>query len=175
MTAKKDSEPLGYAAKILKSIDRERIGSLANKRKVTGKPIFTPDQVPEKASILTKILRYYMVKNNVTDAEWRVNYRCALINSDRPPLEISNAINNGLQGIHRPNVTWDSFGIGFSGANLDIVDVKIDLVNRTSGEIVSVSLSDANNYIRDQLAHKSNDPVGVQTIDLPDEEDHDSN
>ena len=113
-----DEVPLLFKSIISKNND------LNAKPAPTGKPMFTPEQLCVM-SALTKVMRYGMVIENVTENDWRASFRRTARDDGEDLSRIANIVNNGKVAVQKDPVTWNTFLTAFHAMGYDLSLIHI--------------------------------------------------
>lgn len=134
-----DEVPLLFKSIISKNND------LNAKPAPTGKPMFAPEQVCVM-SALTKVMRYGMVIENVTENDWRASFRRTARDDGEDLSRIANIVNNGKVAVQKDPVTWNTFLTAFHAMGYDLNNLVVTFTQRDTGKILNLSLRDANEF-----------------------------
>lgn len=134
---------------LLKRINPTGLSDMVQKAQDNGDPIFTLDSLRTTQQPLALILRLLFINHGITRKKFEQMHRKMAQESCMATNTMSYARNNMLRSLPQTDITWNFLEKICAVMGLDIKDMTLTLQKRDTGEVFTISKSEALDLVKD--------------------------
>ena len=138
---------------LLGRVDPSKCNDVINTAQNQGTPLFTVDDLRTTSHPLARLLRYYVIRNNITKEKFEAMHRKLSLQMFMSINNMNYERNNMKRSLSQAKITWDFLEKFLLVCGEDLLDFSIVTSNHNTGEVSTTSLSDAIEMIKDNPYH----------------------
>lgn len=142
--------------KKISMLDSVRASKVIQSVAYQGEPIFSKKDLYDTYDILALLLRYLCIRENISMDLFEDRHRLMATQTFMSSNKRSYDFNNKKRSLMQKRVSWELIEKFCQIVGYDIIDVSMQLSNRETGEVFTVSKSDVTRCIKEkELPHVS--------------------